>query len=506
MAVEIKVPRLGWSMEEGTFVEWLKREGDFVEAGQPLFAIEGDKAIQEVEAIGSGVLRIAPRAPESGESVRVGVTLAFLVARGEVDPFADAEPQKPQPEKPQPEKPSEPRPRPEIPQPTPPQPQKPGPEVPRPGTTPSKTPPPAVPGPEIPSPNKPGPDIPSPKSPGREIDSPRPSEPEIAPSEAPQAEPGSPTFRSGAISSSCSATDGFSEARPRISPRALRVAEAAGVAWQELRGSGRSGRIRERDIRAAIDQVRLDETQKLNETQRTADTRPSDASQSPARSALRRAIAARMSAGAQTTAPVTLTTTVDATNLVNLRAQFKAAASEQESATPGYVAFIIKLAARALSEHPHLNQQWIEGRSETPAGIHIAVAVDTTAGLLAPVIRDAIGLGVREIAARMTDLTSRAERGQLTAAELTGGTFTISNLGAYGIDAFTPIINVPQCAILGLGRIEERPAVVGDQIVPRDQMVLSLTFDHRIVDGAPAAKFLATLRQGIENPGPWLVS
>src|SRR6478672_11400213 len=126
MAVEIKVPRLGWSMEEGTFVEWLKREGEFVESGQPLFAIEGDKAVQDVEAIGSGILRISPKAPESGEPVRVGVTLAFLVAANEPDPFftsslAGATHSASQPE---------------VPQPKSPRPDKPGPEVPRPGTVP----------------------------------------------------------------------------------------------------------------------------------------------------------------------------------------------------------------------------------------------------------------------------------------------------------------------------------------------------------------------------------
>src|SRR5271154_1675861 len=97
MAVEIKVPRLGWSMEEGTFVEWLKRDGEYVEAGQPLFSIEGDKAIQDVEAIGSGIRRTAPQAPENGEPVRVGVTLAFLVTADEPDPYSGPEPQKPGP-------------------------------------------------------------------------------------------------------------------------------------------------------------------------------------------------------------------------------------------------------------------------------------------------------------------------------------------------------------------------------------------------------------------------
>ncbi|HXY34437.1 MAG TPA: 2-oxo acid dehydrogenase subunit E2, partial [Planctomycetaceae bacterium] len=439
MAVEIKVPRLGWSMEEGTFVEWLKRDGEFVEAGQPLFAIEGDKAIQDVEAIGSGILRISPQAPENGEPVRVGLTLAFLVTAGEPDPFAAAQPDKPKRE-------------PEVPQPKPSRPEKPGPDVPRPGTHPSKPPAPAVPGPEIPRPN-----TPEPKTPGPEI--PRPSQPEIPPAEPPQREPGSPSFTSRGDGRSRGAM-----VRPRISPRALRVASELGIDWQNLDGSGRSGRIRERDVRAAAAQ-----------SQRSGHAKSIEHT---ARAALRRTIAARMAAGAQSTAPVTLTTTADATNLVSLRDQFKAAATA-ERATPGYLAFITKLAARALADHPQLNQQWIDGRIETPDGIHIAIAVDTSAGLLAPVIRDVPALGVRAIAVQLADLTLSAESGKLGAAELSGGTFTISNLGAYGIDAFTPILNVPQCAILGLGRIEKRPAVVGDQIVPRDQMILSLTFDHR---------------------------
>ena len=501
MPVEIKVPRLGWSMEEGTFVEWLKRDGEFVQAGQPLFSIEGDKAIQDVEAIGSGILRISPHAPENGEPISVGVTLAFLVTADEADPFSTTEPQKPQPGKP-----SVPQPKPEVPQPRPARPDKPGPDVPRPGTTPSKTPPPAVPDPEVPapkppSPRTPSPDIPSPRTPGQpEI--PRPSQPEISPIEPPQHEPGSPSFGSRVLDSRRHGSDrllGSATVRPRISPRALRVADELGIDWREVSGSGRGGRIRERDVRAVVDTNRT-------AVARSRPTVANELTENAARMALRRTIAARMSAGAQSTAPVTLTTMVDATNLVNLRAQFKAAATESETVTPGYLAFITKLAAHALAEHSHLNQQWIDGRIETPEGIHIAVAVDTAAGLLAPVVRDVPTLGIREIAARLADLTTRAECGQLRPAELTGGTFTISNLGAYGIDAFTPILNVPQCAILGLGRIEKRPAVVGDQIVPRDQMTLSLTFDHRVVDGAPAAQFLATLRQGIENPGPWLVS
>jgi pyruvate dehydrogenase E2 component (dihydrolipoamide acetyltransferase) len=115
-------------------------------------------------------------------------------------------------------------------------------------------------------------------------------------------------------------------------------------------------------------------------------------------------------------------------------------------------------------------------------------------------------LALREVAALARDLIDRARRGKLRAEEMQGGTFTVSNLGAYGIEAFTPIINLPECAILGMGRIQRLPAVLDDQIVARDQMVLSLTFDHRIVDGAPAARFLQELAKLIENPGPSLMS
>lgn len=415
MAVEIKVPRLGWSMEEGTFIEWLKREGQTVQAGEPLFAIEGDKAIQEVEAIGSGILRIAPRAPENGETVKVGRTLAFLLAPDEADTFNTGV-----------------------------------------DSTLDTT---AV----WPATDDAAPEI--------EVAIPEP------------------------VTSAHQ-----SASRPLVSPRAMRVAAELGVDWKAIEGTGRSGRVRERDVRSQS--ARL---QRSGRRERKSAPPGEAAAGSRVEPSFRRTIAARMLEGSHATAPVTLTTTADATNFASLRAQFKATIGSPGEIVPGYTDFMIKLAARALQEHPALNRQWIEGQIVSPDGVHIAVGVDTPAGLLAPVLRDVLQLGLREIASQIHDLKVRARSSQLQPHELTGGTFTISNLGAFGIDAFTPIINVPQCAILGLGRIERRPAVVGDQIVPREMITLSLTFDHRIVDGAPAARFLAALRDAIENPGPRLV-
>ena len=213
-----------------------------------------------------------------------------------------------------------------------------------------------------------------------------------------------------------------------------------------------------------------------------------------------------MVASLRDTAPVTLTTTVDATNLVSLRDQFRAvAAGGDDAVVPGYTDFFVKLAASALQRHPMLNARWDGDEIIMSQDVHIGIAADTDAGLLVPVIADVPALSLRQLAARSRDLVDRARRGLLRASEMQGGTFTVTSLGAFGVDAFTPIINIPQCAILGVGRIRRRPAAVGHRVVPRDEVTLSLTFDHRIVDGAPAARFLQTLSQFVENPGPWLM-
>ncbi len=245
------------------------------------------------------------------------------------------------------------------------------------------------------------------------------------------------------------------------------------------------GRIRESDVRAAAPR--------------------SSAGQIIPFTPVRRLIAERMAAGAQTTAPVTLTIRADATNLVHLREQFKASAAPPYTVVPSYTDFILKLAATALYKHPMLNSSWTPDGIRVSKGIHIGIAVDTEAGLMVPVVRDVPALGLRQVAAVCRELIELARTRRLKPEQMQGGTFTVTNLGLYGIDAFTPILNLPQCAVLGVGRIYREPAVHNEQIVPRDRLTLSLTFDHRIVDGAPAARFLDTLRQYIEQPGPLLI-
>ncbi|MGC8825920.1 MAG: 2-oxo acid dehydrogenase subunit E2, partial [Anaerolineae bacterium] len=207
----------------------------------------------------------------------------------------------------------------------------------------------------------------------------------------------------------------------------------------------------------------------------------------------------RMSASAHTTAAVTLFTEVDASALVQLRESFKQSPLAG-GLVPGYNEILVLIVARALQEHPNMNARLVENRIEQLAAINIGVAVDTERGLLVPVIRDAASKRLRDIVAEFRTLVERARAGQSLPDDLTGGTFTITNLGMYEIDGFTPIINLPECAILGVGRIVEKPVAVNGQVVIRPRMVLSLTFDHRINDGAPAARFLQRIKQFIERP------
>jgi pyruvate dehydrogenase E2 component (dihydrolipoamide acetyltransferase) len=263
-----------------------------------------------------------------------------------------------------------------------------------------------------------------------------------------------------------------------VTPRARRVARELHIDVAALTGSGRHGRIRERDVRAA-----------------TAHQTPG--SLIPHTRA-RRAIAARMVAGVTQAAPVTLTTKADATRLIALRNQLKT----NGPAAPSYTDLILLLTAATLRQHPLLQAQWRDDGLFVPDAIDIAIAVDVEFGLLAPVVRHVDQLGVNEIAAQTRDLIAQARAGKLTPDQMRGAAFTVTNLGMFGIDAFTPIIQLPQCAVLGVGRIVKEPAVVQDRIEPRDMITLSLTFDHRVVDGAPAARFLDALRRAIGQPPP----
>lgn len=409
MAIEITVPRLGWSMDEGTFTQWLKQEGEWVRKGDMLFVLEGDKAAQEIESFDEGTLYCVPNGPKPGEVVQVGQLLGYLLAKGEQPPSAS-------------------------------------------GSTAA------------------GPVTTGTTAPG---------------TTAPGGTAGAATTTGTSVTAAASETpDGV--VSPISSPRARRRAMELGVDWQAIQGTGRNGRVRERDVLAAA-------SDGLGGQVRSGNLPVA----SGGLSATRRTIAQRMVASHQQTAPVTLVTTVDATQLVTVRSFLKSMLSDH---VPSYGDIILKACAVALRKHPRMNARWESENLLEQSDIHIGVAVDTEDGLLAPVLQHADRLTLNEIAKRSKELVEKARGRRLSADELRGGTFTITNLGAMGIDAFTPVINLPQCAILGIGRIARVPVVRNDQVVPGDQLTLSLTFDHRIVDGAPAARFLQEIARLLENP------
>jgi pyruvate dehydrogenase E2 component (dihydrolipoamide acetyltransferase) len=220
----------------------------------------------------------------------------------------------------------------------------------------------------------------------------------------------------------------------------------------------------------------------------------------------RKVIADNMSVSAHTTAAVTLTSEVDATQFVLFRRHLKEEFGNTDT-IPTYNDLILVLVARCLAEYPEVNAILTEVGIAQKAQVDIGLAIDTPRGLLVPIIRDVLSHNLWELAELTKRLIDRGQRGQLLPDDFIGGTFTITNLGMYGIDAFTPIINTPQIAILGIGSIRPRAtASENRQVVVKDTVILSLTFDHRLIDGAPAAKFLQRLKEMIEHISVMLIA
>jgi pyruvate dehydrogenase E2 component (dihydrolipoamide acetyltransferase) len=223
-------------------------------------------------------------------------------------------------------------------------------------------------------------------------------------------------------------------------------------------------------------------------------------------SGVRAVIAERMHESHQATAPLTLTIEIDATAFVALRERLKASLADELGFNIGYNDLLIKLVAHALRKFPYMNAR-LEGDKIYHLGhVHVALAVDTPRGLLVPFVRDVDQKPLTEVAQEVRGLIQRARTGKSLPDELSGSTFTITNLGMFEIDAFTPLINMPEAAIMGVGRIKDRPAVVDGDLCVRKLMWLSLTLDHRLVDGAPAAHFLQYIKNLIEDPYLWLAA
>jgi pyruvate dehydrogenase E2 component (dihydrolipoamide acetyltransferase) len=293
----------------------------------------------------------------------------------------------------------------------------------------------------------------------------------------------------------------YVESMPKATPMARKVAAELGIDLATVTGTGIGGKITQEDVEAAGAPVAVP----VPAPSLVPAAPPAVAAEVPM-SGVRAIIAQRMVAGNTVAAPVTLTIEADATEFVALREQLKARFAKELGFNIGYNDLLIKLVAHALIEFPAVNARLDEaaGVIRRLGAVHMALAVDTERGLLVPVVRDADRKGLKAVAAELRAVIERARTGKATPDELGGSTFTITNLGMYEIDAFTPIINLPETAILGVGRIKERPAAVDGELCVRKMMWLSLTFDHRLVDGAPAARFLQYIKDLVEDPFLWL--
>ena len=269
---------------------------------------------------------------------------------------------------------------------------------------------------------------------------------------------------------------------------ARKLAEQRGLKLAEIPGTGLGGRITEQDVLAFEAQAQV-----------PAPAAPPGAARVIPFVGMRQAIAEHMVESLHSMAQLTMMMEVDVTELVKLREQIKA------DFEVTYTDLLVKAVARVLRGHPILNATLVGDEIHQLESIHIGVAVALPDGLIVPVVRDADKRTVQEIAQEVRRLAQGARDGTLSVDEVTGSTFTITNLGAYGVDGFTPIINAPEAAILGVGRIVERVVVHDDQIARRKMMVLSLTVDHRLVDGAPGAEFMRSLKELLENPYRLLV-
>jgi len=380
---EVLMPRLDPGMQSGKIVEWLKKEGDTVQKGQPIVLVEGEKTTFEVEAPETGTL--SKVIAVVGDDVQVSQPIAIIGSPETVQMQTHAEEPKPQ---------------------------------------------------------------------------------QFTPT-APLSQPN------------------VSGDRAVASPAARRLAQEAGIDLSQVRGTGPGGRISREDVLAAADRQKT-----MQQTVPSAKTRQPKVTRKVKLEGIRKAVAERLAFSERNTVPVTLTMETDASKLVKLK----------DTEHVGFNSFVVKAVASALEAHPMMNSS-IEGDEITTySDVNICVAINTDQGLVAPTIANANRKSLKEINDEVSVLAEKAKTNQLTVEELTGGTFTITNLGAYDIESFAPIINPPQCGILGLGRIAYKPYTSGEEITTRPLTVLTLVFDHRIIDGLPAAKFLQTVKRNLEDP------
>ena len=451
MATRVHMEALSPTMEEGQVVRWLKGEGDAVAQGDILAEIETDKATMELVARGEGVLRKV--LVGEGAAAPVGDVIAIIAAEGEDiaamvaglggGAVADGN----------------------------------GAPDAGPGEGPTEAPQPAT--PEA----TPGTAAPETATPARSVEAPAP-----ATTTAPSAEatvPPTPT-------------------RVRASPVAKRLARDAGLDIATLQGSGPGGRVIKRDVeaaaRAAAEAATAAPTPPVTPWPAPPDTEFEDI----ALTQMRKTVARRLTESLGPVPHFFLTVDVDMTRALAARKRVNELLAAH-GAKASINDLVIKAAAVALTHHPECNAWWQGDSVRRFHRVHIGVAVAVPDGLITPVVRDAHAKGLGQISTEVREFAGRAREKKLQPHEYTGSTFSISNLGMFGIEEFTAVINPPEAGIIAVGAVEERPVAVAGEVVVQPRMRVTMSCDHRVIDGAQGARFLATLKSFLEEPAAILM-
>jgi len=441
MSEEFFIPKLGQTVEEVTLVTWLVKDGDKVSQGQGVMEVETDKAVFPVEANAKGYIHLGPF--KEGDVIPVLTVVAIIgkeddkfEVKGSAAAIAESEPADAE---------------------------------------------------TIVAEPASSPETKLVESTDRVFVSPRARK--LAAETSVDVTQITPTGYEGTRVTE-SDVRGYLNQLPKASPVAQRMAADVGVDLRDVVGSGPGGRIVKQDVTRAVQPTVVP----------IAPLPVADVVQRVPLKGVRGIIAERMAASVHTTARVTLMMEVDATEFVDARERIKARVSKDWGFAPGYNDLLAMVVSIALRQFPYMNARLAPDAVELLGHVNIGMAVDTDRGLLVPVVKDVDQKSLRQFGEEFRRMVDGARAGRSMPDDLGGGTFTITNLGMYDVDAFTPIINLPEAAILGVGRIAPKVVPRGTEIVVRQMWTLSLVFDHRLVDGAPAARFLQYIKQLIEEP------
>jgi pyruvate dehydrogenase E2 component (dihydrolipoamide acetyltransferase) len=445
MATNVLLPQWGMNMEDGTLTKWLVSEGDEIAQGQPLVEVETAKINSELESPTTGV--VAHIMAAEGSLVKVGEIVAVIGAPGE-DP-------------PRPEPVAAPSPVARR-------------RRPRPGSGTGQQVTPVA----------------------RRLARDHGIDLDTLTGTGPNGRVNEQDVRDAIAARDAAPRGARPGARIQVVPQARMLARQEGIDLADVTGTAPGGRILVADLEEAISQ--------RDAAEAIAGARADSVSETVPLAGLRKTIADRMSMSVSTMAQVTLTTEVDVTELLKLRESLLSA-WRPHRLRPVDLDLIIGVVASALKAHPRMNAHLVDGEVLILKEVNIGLAMSVPDGLVVPVLKGVDSLDLLGIARGMRQLADRVRQGQLDMDDVTDAGFTMTSLSSYDIDAFTPIIDPPQVAILGLGRVREKPAVHLGEIKVRSMMHLSVTFDHRALDGAPVSEFIRTLSAGLESPD-WLAA